>query len=239
MSEVSSAAVHVKDAVKSYQSGPGNARGLDGFSIDVAPGELCAIVGVSGSGKSTLLSVVGGITPVDAGDVIVAGIDVRGLSGEGVLRFRREAVSMIFQEYNLLSMLTARENVSLVGELVSVPDEQLGEEVERTLDEMGLADLMDRYPSELSGGQRQRVAIAQAIVGQRCAGKSVLLADEPTGALDLATTGEVMRAFRAAADAGIAVLVSTHDPAVTAVADRVVTIRDGKNVATYPSEVGK
>ncbi len=221
--------VVVDGVVKQFGQGDSAVRGLRGFSLEVSAGEVCAVVGVSGSGKSTLLNVVGAVFPFDAGTVTVAGIDVGGLRKEGLSRYRREVVSTIFQEYNLLEMLTAIENVMLPGLIVGADSKDVRSAAEACLGEMGLQDYSDRYPGELSGGQRQRTAIAQTMLGQRVAGKSVLLADEPTGALDLESTKQVMAAFRTAADHGLAVLIATHDPLVTSLSDRVVSIRDGLN----------
>ncbi len=222
-------AARVVDAVRVFVSRNESVRGLQGFSIDLHAGEVCALVGISGSGKSTLLNVIGGLEMLDSGYVEVNGARVSSLSRSDLARFRRETVATVFQEYNLLPMLTSLENVSLPGQLVSANVDEVYEASRRALDVLGMADLVDRYPGELSGGQRQRVAIARAIAGAGTAGKVILLADEPTGSLDTSATRDVMHAFREAARAGLAVLVATHDPEVVATADRVVAIRDGQN----------
>lgn len=226
----------VTDAVKSFRSANDPVRGLQGFSIELYAGELCALVGVSGSGKSTLLNVLGGLVKLDSGTARVGDVDLSTLTGEALSRYRSTTTAYVFQEYNLLPMLTNVENVALAGYLAT-PDYRSSESHAReALRLLGLAEQADRYPGELSGGQRQRVAIARAIAGVSTAGKRLLLADEPSGSLDSTTTMEVMAALTKAAEAGLAVLVATHDPQVVAACDRVVTIRDGRNVAAEVAE---
>ncbi len=221
--------VNVAHAVKSYRVGHTDVRGIEDFSLHADVGEMCALVGVSGSGKSTLLHVLGGLLPIDGGIAVVDGIDLGGLRGDALARYRRDTVAMVFQEYNLLPMLTVLENVALVGYLAETDPQQSRRFALESLATMGLAAQQDRFPAQLSGGQRQRVAIARALAGRQSAGKRLLLADEPSGSLDRATTLEVVVALRQVADAGLAVIVATHDPLVVEGCDRVVQIRDGRN----------
>lgn len=219
----------VRGAVKTFRVGREPVRGLQGFDLELRAGELCALVGISGSGKSTLLSVLGGLQRTDEGSVVVAGTDLASLSDRELASYRARTVSSIFQEYNLLPMLTCLENVALAGYLVGLGEEESTRHATSTLVDLGLGDELRRYPGELSGGQRQRVAISRAVAGHASGTKRLLLADEPSGSLDAATTDTVLAALRAAATSGLAVLVATHDPRVVAAADRVVTIVEGRN----------
>lgn len=224
-------AIDVRDVSKYYKVGDQSVRGLASASLEIFPGQLCALVGVSGSGKSTMLNVLAGTVAVDSGEVQVAGLDLTTADEAALSRYRRESISMIYQEYNLLPMLRAWENVALSGYLVNADAGEVEQAARETLAQFGLAAEVDRYPAELSGGQRQRVAIARAVYGTRVAGKQVLLADEPSGSLDVRATDEVVNALRTAADSGLAVLVSTHDPRVTEHVDKVIEIRDGETAA--------
>lgn len=228
------AGIRAVDVVKCYGEGGVAAVALNGFSLSVSGGEIVSLTGISGSGKSTLLGILAGLVRADSGEISVAGTDLSAISERELYRYRRENVSLVFQEYNLLGMLTVAENIGYVGRLTARPASEFDPVVAACMRELGLQDLSGRYPAELSGGQRQRVAIARAIAGQRLAGKQVLLADEPTGSLDLDSTRQVMAAFRSAADAGIAVLVATHDPVVTGLSDRMLSIRDGRNFDVPP-----
>lgn len=159
-----------------------------------------------------MLNVLGGLERLDRGLVEVGGTEVGLLSGSALAHYRRATVGTVFQEYNLLPMLTSLENVALPGHLVRADAGAVDQASRDALALLGMTDLVDRYPGQLSGGQRQRVAIARAIAGTATAGKVLLLADEPTGSLDTEATRDVMGAFREAARAGLAVLVATHGP---------------------------
>ncbi|WP_327089839.1 ABC transporter ATP-binding protein [Nonomuraea sp. NBC_01738] len=202
----------------------GEVRALNGVSLDVAPGELVAVMGPSGSGKSTLLNLAGGLDRPTSGTVVIDGHDLAGTADLAALR--RGSVGYVFQDLNLIPSLTAAENVMLPRELDGVRTGRARREALTILAEVELDHYADRFPEELSGGQRQRVAIARALVGER----RLLLADEPTGALDTATGDEIMRLLRARCDAGAAVLLVTHEPRYAAWADRVVFLRDGEIV---------
>ncbi|MCX5212008.1 ABC transporter ATP-binding protein [Kitasatospora sp. NBC_00240] len=194
--------------------------------LTVLPGEFVAVMGPSGSGKSTLLGLAGGLDSATSGEVLVEGQGLGGLSRSALSAVRRRAIGYVFQDFNLIPTLTAAENVALPRELDGAPGRRTREEAQAALTEVGIAELADRFPDQLSGGQQQRVAIARALIGDR----RLVLADEPTGALD-STTGEgVLTVLRARCDAGAAAVVVTHDPRHAQWADRVVLLRDGRVV---------
>ena len=205
-------------------SGADRTNALIDINLDIAAGELVAISGRSGCGKSSLLNVAGGLVPPSAGTVLVAGTDLSALSKRELSARRRRSVGFVFQDLNLLTTLTAAENVSLPLELDRVSPKKARQLALAALESVELGDLGSRFPDELSGGQRQRVAIARGLVGDR----KLLLADEPTGALDEVTAEGVMHILRQQCDAGAATLLVTHDPALAAWADRVVKLRDGR-----------
>jgi putative ABC transport system ATP-binding protein len=196
---------------------------LRGVSLDVQAGEFVAIMGPSGSGKSTMLNVAGGLDTVSAGDVVVEGNALAGMSRAELAKIRRRSVGYVFQELNLIPALTAAENVSLPRELDGVSTRKARAEALNALRDLDLAGIADRFPDELSGGQQQRVAIARALIGPR----RLLLADEPTGALDSVTGEDVMRLLRSRCDEGAAAVLVTHDARLAGWSDRVVFIRDG------------
>jgi putative ABC transport system ATP-binding protein len=183
-------------------------------------------MGPSGCGKSTLLTIAGSLEAPTAGDVLVAGADLSGMSANDRARLRRRSIGYVFQEFNLLAGLTAAENVSMPLELDGVKARVARAAALEALDGLGMADRVSSYPDELSGGERQRVAIARAVVGDR----RLLLADEPTGALDSVNGEAVMRLLRAACTGGVAGVVVTHDAQLASWADRVVFLRDGRVV---------
>jgi putative ABC transport system ATP-binding protein len=180
-------------------------------------------MGPSGSGKSTLLTLAGGLDAPTSGTVAVEGVDLASLGHRGRARMRRTAIGYVFQDFNLIPALTAVENVALPLELDGVRSRTARAAARRALAEVGLAELADRFPDHMSGGQQQRVAIARAVVGDR----RLILADEPTGALDSETGEEVLRLLRARCDAGAAGVLVTHEARHAAWADRVVFLRDG------------
>ena len=192
--------------------------------LDVAAGELVAVTGRSGSGKTTLLNLAGGLDEPTTGTVQVAGAHLGDMSNARLAELRRRSVGYVFQQFNLLPMLTAAENVALPLELDGTKLSEARRFAEAALDEVGLGTMTDRYPDQLSGGEQQRVAIARGFVGPR----HLLLADEPTGALDEATSESILRLLRKRCDEGAAALLVTHEPAFAAWADRVVRLRDGR-----------
>jgi putative ABC transport system ATP-binding protein len=218
--------LELRSVSKVYGEGTNLVHALCDVDLCVAEGELVAVMGPSGSGKSTLLTIAGSLEDPTAGEVLIDGSPLSLMSRNEKARLRRRAIGFVFQDFNLLAGLTAVENVSLPLEL----DGQSSKVAARTgmaaLDELGLSDRASRYPDELSGGERQRVAIARAVVGER----HVLLADEPSGALDSVNAESVMRLVRAACRKGVTGVVVTHDAQLASWADRVVFLRDGRMI---------
>jgi putative ABC transport system ATP-binding protein len=214
------------DVTRVHGTGALAVHALRGVSLQVARGELVAVMGPSGSGKSTLLHLAGGLDAPTSGRVVVADTDLATLSRAGLARVRRRSVGYVFQDLNLIPALTAAENVALPRELDGVPARVARDDALAALAEVGIDDIADRFPDDMSGGQQQRVAIARALVGERC----LMLCDEPTGALDSVTGEAVLRVLRARCDAGGAGLLVTHDARHAAWADRVVFLRDGSVV---------
>ena len=203
----------------------GTVAALRDVSFDVGAGTMVALVGRSGSGKTTLLNVVGGLDRPDAGTVDVDGTEVTALDEEGLSRLRRETVAYVFQTFGLIPVLTAAENVGVPLRMRRTATAERERRVALLLDLVGLADHADQRPGELSGGQQQRVAIARALA----ASPRLLVADEPTGQLDAETGLAVMALLRGVVESeGVTALVSTHDPVMMALADRVVRISDGR-----------
>jgi putative ABC transport system ATP-binding protein len=211
---------------KSYGEGAAMVLALQGVDLTVPAGELVAIMGPSGSGKSTLLTIAGTLEEATSGGVRIDGQDTAGMSRNDRARLRRRSIGYVFQDFNLLAGLTAVENVSLPLELDGVRGRTARGAAMAALDELGLSERAARYPDELSGGERQRVAIARAVVGER----RLLLADEPTGALDSVNGEGVIRLVRAACKRGLAGVIVTHDAQLASWADRVVFLRDGRVV---------
>jgi putative ABC transport system ATP-binding protein len=209
---------------KSYGEGPTLVRALCDVDLSVQVGELVAIMGPSGSGKSTLLTIAGTLEEVTSGDVLVDGKSVSSMSRNDRARLRRRSIGYVFQDFNLLAGLTAAENVSLPLELDGTKASAARAIALTALEELGLTDRAEHYPDQLSGGESQRVAIARAVVGDR----RLLLADEPTGALDSVNGEAVMRLVRGACKRGVAGVVVTHDAQLASWADRIVFLRDGR-----------
>ena len=208
---------------REHQQGEVTVHALRGVDLAVHAGELVAVMGPSGSGKSTLLHVSGGLDTPTSGQVLVEGVDLATLSAKAAAAVRRRSVGYVFQDLNLLPSLSALENVALPLELDGIRGGIARRSAREALDEVGVAHLAGRFPDEMSGGQQQRVAIARALVGPR----RLLLADEPTGALDSTTGEEVLRVLRARCEAGAAGVLVTHEARHAAWADRVVFLRDG------------
>ncbi len=220
------AALDIAQVSKSYGEGAATVHALQGIDLVVNPGELVAIMGPSGSGKSTLLTIAGTLEEATSGRVCVDGQDTSEMSRNDRARLRRRSIGYVFQDFNLLAGLTAAENVSLPLELDGTRSKEARRVAMEALDELDLVDRCDHYPDELSGGERQRVAIARAVVGDR----RLLLADEPTGALDSVNGEGVMRLVRTACKRGVAGVMVTHDAQLASWADRVVFLRDGRVV---------
>jgi putative ABC transport system ATP-binding protein len=216
-------ALQLRGVSKLYGSGPSEVHALSGVDLSVEHGELVAIMGPSGSGKSTLLTIAGSLEAPSDGQVLVEGVDLATVSPSDRATMRRRSIGYVFQDFNLLPGLTALENAAMPLELDGVRARAARATGMRALEELDVAETADRYPDELSGGERQRVAIARAIVGDR----ALLLADEPTGALDSVSGEGVMRLLRAATHRGVAGVVVTHEAHLASWADRVVFLRDG------------
>jgi putative ABC transport system ATP-binding protein len=218
--------LELRQVSKHYGDGASEVHALRHVSLSVDAGELVAVMGPSGSGKSTLLTIAGSLEEPTSGEVAVDGRLLSAMSANDRARFRRRSVGFVFQDFNLLAGLTAEENVSLPLELDGRPLKSARQMARDALDQLALADQATRFPDELSGGERQRVAIARAVVGDR----HLLLADEPSGALDSVNAEAVMRLVRAACHRGVAGVVVTHDAQLASWADRVVFLRDGRVV---------
>ncbi|MFF8260944.1 ABC transporter ATP-binding protein [Streptomyces virginiae] len=212
--------------VRTHGSGATEVHALRGIDLAVHPGELVAVMGPSGSGKSTLLTLAGGLDTPTSGRVLVEGTDITTASRKQLAALRRRSIGYVFQDYNLIPALTAAENVALPLELDGTSARKARVAALAALAEMNLSVLADRFPDEMSGGQQQRVAIARALVGDR----RLVLADEPTGALDSETGESVLGLLRSRCDAGAAGVLVTHEPRFAAWADRVVFLRDGSVV---------
>jgi putative ABC transport system ATP-binding protein len=226
-------ALQMNRVSKVYGSGASEVHALREVDLAVEPGELVAVMGPSGSGKSTLLTIAGSLEEPSGGEVTVGGAPLSRLSRSERAALRRRAIGYVFQDFNLLAGLTAAENVSLPLELDGVPVRQARSAALAALDRLGLVERARRFPDELSGGERQRVAIARAVVGQR----HLLLADEPSGALDSVNGEAVMRLVRETCQDGVAGIVVTHDAQLASWADRVVFLRDGRVVdQTAPAD---
>jgi ABC-type lipoprotein export system ATPase subunit len=208
---------------KRYGHGEGEVRALDGVDLDVAHGETLAVMGPSGCGKSTLLHLLGGLERPSSGEVWVEGRRVDELSEKALARMRRDAIGFVFQAFHLMDELTAVENVELPALLAGRSPGAARRRAAELLDRVGLTDRATHLPSALSGGQRQRVAIARALSNEPL----VVLADEPTGNLDSASTLDVLRLLDSLRAAGQTLVIVTHDERIAATADRLVSMRDG------------
>ncbi|MEV7416015.1 ABC transporter ATP-binding protein [Streptomyces sp. NPDC089919] len=226
MPDHSQPVLQLQQLTRVHGSGATEVHALRGIDLAVHPGELVAVMGPSGSGKSTLLTLAGGLDTPSGGRVVVEGTDITAAGRKELAALRRRSIGYVFQDYNLIPALTAAENVALPRELDGISARKARGSALAALEEMGLGHLADRFPDEMSGGQQQRVAIARALVGDR----RLVLADEPTGALDSETGESVLALLRARCDAGAAGILVTHEPRFAAWADRVVFLRDGSVV---------
>jgi putative ABC transport system ATP-binding protein len=224
-------AVELNDVRKVYRTGPIEVPALRGISLRVAAGEFLAIAGPSGCGKTTLLNIIGGLDRADAGEVLVEGKNLQRLSSGELARLRLRRLGFVFQAYNLLPVLTARENAEFILLLQGVPAQQRKEKVQKLFSEIGLEGVEDRRPGELSGGQQQRVAVARAMAAE----PALILADEPTANLDSVTATallEVMEQLNRIH--GTTFVYATHDPQVMERARRLIRLRDGQIASDVP-----
>jgi putative ABC transport system ATP-binding protein len=215
--------IEIKDLHKSYQMGSNSLHVLKGINFSVEAGELVAIMGSSGSGKSTLLNILGMLDEAYEGSYVLDGVPIKNLNETKAAQYRNKFLGFVFQSFNLINYKTAAENVALPLYYQRMPRKERQEKAIKYLEQVGLKDWATHLPSELSGGQKQRVAIARAMAAE----PKVLLADEPTGALDSKTSYEVMDLIQKINDAGNTILVVTHEPDIADMCKRIVHLKDG------------
>jgi ABC-type lipoprotein export system ATPase subunit len=224
--------VSARSLSKTYQLGEVAVHALQEVSFDINRGEFVAIMGPSGSGKSTLMNLIGALDTPTAGELAINGVSIASLTGDELADLRNRTIGFVFQQFNLLRRTTALDNVKLPLAYARDPERQARatDLAAQRLREVGLEERMDHVPSQLSGGQQQRVAIARALVNS----PSLILADEPTGALDTHTSEEIMGLFRRLTESGMTVIIVTHEPDVAAYARRLLRVRDGRIVEDGP-----
>ena len=223
--------IEFKSVYKIYYMGENIVRAVDGISLQIEKGEFVAIVGQSGSGKSTCMNIIGCLDVPTQGQYLLGGKDVGSLNDNKLAVIRNKMLGFIFQQYNLLPKLTVLENVEVSMLYGGVPKEQRVASAKKALDRVGLSDKLGNTPSQLSGGQQQRVSIARALAGD----PSVILADEPTGALDSKTGRDVLHLLQELHNEGNTIVLITHDNAIASTAPRVIRLADGKIVYDGPS----
>ncbi|HEY5634349.1 MAG TPA: ABC transporter ATP-binding protein [Burkholderiaceae bacterium] len=224
--------IRTRDLCKQYRMGDTTVHALRGVTLDIAPGELVAVMGPSGSGKSTFMNVLGCLDLPTTGHYELAGESVVDLDADELAAIRNQRVGFVFQQFNLLPRTSAQENVELPLLYSPTPADERRERALQRLEQVGLGDRIDHHPSQLSGGQQQRVAIARALVNDPV----LILADEPTGALDSRTSLEVMALLQQLNRAGMTVVIVTHERDIAAFASRIVLFRDGAVVSDLANE---
>ncbi|MCC8160474.1 MAG: ABC transporter ATP-binding protein [Oscillospiraceae bacterium] len=224
--------VEMKDVYKIYHMGDTDVHALDGISMTINKGEFVAIVGQSGSGKSTCMNIIGCLDVATKGEYKLNGRSIKNYSQDELAEIRNKMLGFIFQQYNLLTKLTVLENVKLPLLYAGLKESEQRKRALKSLERVGLKSKAGNYPSQLSGGQQQRVSIARALAGD----PSVILADEPTGALDSRTGREVMLFLRQLNREGNTIILITHDNSIAAIAKRVIRITDGRIVYDGPAE---
>ncbi len=212
--------VSLRGLTKTFGTGDAAVEALKGVDLDIEPGELIVILGPSGSGKTTLINIIGGIEPATSGEVVVAGEDISKQKPSELSDFRRDHVGFVFQFFNLIPTLTAKENVEVIIELTDKGDKA---SVTGLLDDVGLSDRGGNFPAQLSGGEQQRVALARSLA----TAPDILLADEPTGSLDLATGQQILALLQRLNKDGRTIVIVTHNASIAQIANRVVTVVDG------------
>ena len=223
LSKTTTNMIQIKDLHKSYKMGKNSLHVLKGINFNVEEGELVAIMGSSGSGKSTLLNILGMLDSLDSGVYILDNVPIKDLNETKAARYRNKFLGFVFQSFNLINYKSAVENVALPLYYQKVPRKERQEKALKYLEQVGLKEWATHLPSELSGGQKQRVAIARAMAAE----PKVLLADEPTGALDSTTSYEVMDLIQKINDQGNTILIVTHEPDIAAMCKRIVHLKDG------------
>ena len=211
--------VEIKDVVKEYKTGEITIKAADGMNFSFEKGEFVVIVGPSGAGKTTVLNILGGLDKLTSGNVIVDGKDISRYSNRELTTYRRHDIGFVFQFYNLVQNLTALENVELAGQICKNPLD-----AKKVLESVGLKERMKNFPAQLSGGEQQRVSIARAIAKN----PKLLLADEPTGALDYQTGKAILKLLQDTCKKGMTVVVITHNQAIAPMANRIIKIKNGK-----------
>ena len=224
--------IHTRDLVKIYRMGGGEVRALDGVNVDIDAGEFVAVMGPSGSGKSTFMNVLGCLDRPTSGEYVLKEKKISDLTGDELASVRNRSIGFVFQQFNLLARTPAVENVELPLVYAGLPKKQRIEKARAMLDRVGLGERAHHHPAQLSGGQQQRVAIARALVTEPL----LILADEPTGALDSRTSLEIMALFQELNRQGMTVVLVTHEPDVARFARRIIAFRDGKVVQDERSE---
>ena len=219
--------IQISDLNKVYKIGTEKVIALDNVSLDIQRGEICCIIGTSGSGKSTLLNMIAGLEKPSSGTVVINGTHVEKLNESKLAIFRQQNLGFIFQSYNLLPTMTATENVAMPLMFSSIKQSVRDKKAREMLKKVGLSHRLSHKPTQMSGGQQQRVAIARAFVSEPC----LILADEPTGALDSKTGRDVLEFLKALNDSGNTIVMITHDNSIAQEAKRIVRIQDGKIIS--------
>ncbi len=216
--------ISARNISKTYQMGDQTVRALDGVTLDIADGDFVAIMGASGSGKSTMMNLIGALDTPTSGSLTIAGRDIAKMTTDELAALRNQTIGFVFQQFNLLARTSALRQVMLPLLYANPRPDDLEDQARRRLDQVGLGSRLDHHPRQLSGGQQQRVAIARALVNN----PKILLADEPTGALDTRTSEDIMRLFTELNSQGITVIIVTHEADIAAYARRRILFRDGK-----------